>query len=147
MPKTELTAASAVSVMRALKASFVVFSFLLIFLAYKLPSQSASAAETIVEFAISAIALVDVALGFFLPGYLMRQPVRPPRGNVQATPVQRWMTCTVLGLAFFESCNLFAFTLHLLGARTVVVGVLFAVGICSMIVWDFGAPPADIPQH
>ncbi len=147
MPKTELTAASAVSIMRALKASFVVSGFLLIFLVYKLPSQNASAAETTVEFAISAIALVDVALGFFLPGYLMRQAERAPRRNVQATPVQRWMTCTVIGLAFFQSCNLFAFTLHMLGARTTVVGILFAVGLASMILWDFGKPPGDaLPQ-
>ncbi|HWA96131.1 MAG TPA: hypothetical protein VG844_16140 [Terracidiphilus sp.] len=144
MAKTELTAASAVQIIQALKFTFILFGFALIFVAYKLPSQGESAADMTVEFAISAIALVDIALGFFLPRYLMRQAERTPRGNVQATPVQRWMTFGVIGLAFFQSCNLLAFTLHFLGARSTFVVILFTVGMCSMIVWDPGKPPSSV---
>lgn len=147
MPKTELTAESAVSLMRTMKVCFIVSCFLFVLAAYRVPSQGASAADTTVEFAISAVALMNVALGFLLPRFLMRQAVRAPRSNPHLTLVQRWMSFTVIGLAFFESCSLFAFSLHMLGARAAVVGVLFAVGICSMIVWDFGRPPADLPPQ
>ena len=120
----------------------MLFGFLLIFLAYKMAPQGQSADDGIVEFAITAVAFVDVALGFFLPRSLMRQAARAPRGKLQTTPVQRWMTFSVMSLAFFQSCNLLAFFLHTFGASSNIVVVLFAAGMGSLIFWSPGRPPA-----
>jgi hypothetical protein len=57
--------------------------------------------------------------------------------------MQRWFTGYILSLAFFESCSLFGVVLHFMGARILVVEVLFAASLLAILVRSPGVPPSD----
>lgn len=144
MATTELNSTSAARNVRMMRLVFIGFGILLMILAYKLPTQTLSTTSASMELVITLVALVDVLIGFLVPRYITRAAVRTSQTNPKVSPQRGWMTGCILGLAFFQSCNLFGFTLHLLGARTPFVALLFTVGTLSMIVWNQGKPPAVV---
>jgi uncharacterized protein YneF (UPF0154 family) len=144
MATTELTTATAARNVQMMRLAFIGFGVMLMLLAYKMPAQELSAADSSMELVITVVALVDVLIGFFLPRTIAKTAAKNAQTNPQISPQKGWMTGCILGLAFFQSCNLFAFTLHLLGARSPIVALLFTVGTLSMIVWNPGKPPAVV---
>jgi hypothetical protein len=129
---------------KTLKISFIVAGLLFLYLVFKLPPNNTAPPQPAFELIVSAIALINVALGFILPGFMVRAALRgQSSAQPPATPIQRWMSGCVLSLALFQSCNLFGLVLHFVGARVLIVESLFAVGLLAMLFWSPGAPPAD----
>jgi hypothetical protein len=128
---------------RVLKISFIVSGLLFLYLVFKLPAKVTAPPQPAVVLIVSAMALMDIALGFLLPGFIARAALRSQSNTRTATPIQRWLSGYILSLAFFESCLLIGLVLHFLGARVLVVGSLFAAGLLAMLIRSPGAPPAD----
>lgn len=124
-----------------LRVSFVVAGFLFAYVAFTLPVASQTPMPPAMQIGLAAVALTDVALGFLAPSLLLRMWAKSHRQP--ADPIQRRFTLSVVCFALFTSCNLFAFTLHNLGAGNRLVILLFAVGIVSLIAWNPAQPPSD----
>ena len=139
----ETTAGKAQLIMRIVRFGFIAFSALLIFLVFKLPAPSAATPNPVAEVAISIVALTNIALGFFAPRFLLSSARMRSRHASTSTPVQRWLSGCILSLALFESCVLFAFVLHQIGARERIVETLFGLGMISLLFWNPGTPPSD----
>lgn len=128
-------------VVRTLKLSFIVAGALFIFVVYKVPTKNPHPADSIMELVVTLLALLDVAMGFFAPQFLVRSSRSSSAIGPRPSPAQQWFTRCVLSLALFQSCNLFAVVLHFVHAKVFFVELLFAVGMASMIFWSPGTPP------
>ena len=124
-----------------LRVSFIIAGFLFAYVAFTLLVPSQTPVEPALQIMIAAIALADVALGFLAPSLLPRIWAKSPRQP--ADPNKQRFTLSVICFALFTSCNLFAFTLHNLGAGNRLVILLFAVGIVSLMVWNPAQPPSE----
>jgi hypothetical protein len=139
-PKTK----QAKKIAQILKMFFILAGLMFVYIAFKFPPQRITSTQPAFELIISAVALIDVALGFILPGVLVRSALRAESGTRQSsTPIQRWFSGYVLSLAMFESCILFGLVLHFMGSRVLIVEVLAAAGLLAMLIRSPGSPPAD----
>jgi len=130
-----------VRTVRIMKIGFITFALLLIYLIFKIPASAPQPIDPTVEMAVTILALVDVVLGFVFPRFMMRMAQRAPGNAAPATALQRWFAGSVVGLAFLESCNLFGFALHFLGAELGRSELLIGVGIVATMFFSAGAPP------
>lgn len=128
-------------VMRILKYSFVFSGLLFALVAVKIPAQNQRPPEHVMETVIVLLALLNVAAGFLAPHFPGLIAGRSPRRGTASTPISRWMSTNMVSLACFEACILFGLILHMLGARTRIVQLLFATGIIAMLIWRPGIAP------
>jgi hypothetical protein len=133
--------AAALRVVRAMKVAFIVSAILFLSIVIKIPANATQPPDPNVELAITGVALAMVVLGFVFPRMLERIAQRAPRNTVQTTPVQRWFTRSLIGLAFLEACSLFGVTLHFLGAGIRRSELLIGVGIIATVFFSVGTPP------
>jgi len=137
------TAPQAVRLVRILRISLIVSVLLSFWIVLKVPATPGTLPKPLVEVVIPLLALTNVVLGFFVPGFLLRGAEDRLTGMRSATAVQRWVSDCVLSLALLESCCLFGVVLHFIGARARIVGILFAVGLLAMAFWSPGTPPGE----
>jgi hypothetical protein len=129
---------------RILKIAFIVSGLMFLYIVFKIPPNETEPLQPAVELIISAVALTNIVLGFVLPRYVARA-ARSRQSSVgpSTTPIQRWMTGYVLSLALFESCSLFGLVLHFIGARILVVELLFAASLLAILLRSPGVPLTD----
>jgi hypothetical protein len=137
-PKTK----QAKRIAQILKMFFVLSALMFLYIAFKFPPHR-SEPPLAFELVISAIALINIALGFILPGFTVRSALRGQSDMRPSTLMQRWFSGYVLSLAMFESCILFGLVLHFMGSRALVVEVLAAAGLLAMLIRSPGTPPTD----
>ncbi len=128
-------------VMRVIQIAFIVSGFLYLYIMTMIPSHAHRPPTPAVELAIAVVALTRVVVGFNTKRIFVCSSEGTPQDVSAQTQRSRWMTAGVMSLAFFEACILFGFVLHVLGARGWLVGLLFGIGIGSMIFWSPGEPP------
>ena len=139
----EPTVAQAQRSVKILKIVFIVSFVLLIEVTFRFLHPSAAPPSPAMEIAISLLALASIAVGFLAPKFLFSQVKQIAENTPQQTPVKRWITFSLMSIAFFESCILFALVLRLIGAQTWIVGSLDAVGLIALLVWNPGTPPSE----
>lgn len=127
--------------MRIIWFGFVLSAVMLIYLAFVLPVRTPETAGIAVETGITVVALVDVALGFLAQRFMARFAKPLPEVRQRTTALNAWLSRNLVSIAFIYSCILFAFVLHMLGARSELVEVLFSVGMISLLLWQPGRPP------
>jgi len=127
-------------VMRVMKIVFIVSGVLFFFVALKLPNNASQPPTPKIQLLLTVLALSNVVFGFNA-----RRIIRGAKGTSEDVPtsiqLKRWMSAGVVSLAFFESCILFGFVLHFLGAPFWRVELLFGVGLIAMLFWSPGTPP------
>ena len=127
-------------VMRVMKIVFIVSGVLFFFVALKLPNNASQPPTSKIQLLLTVLALSNVVFGFNT-----RRIIRGAKGTSEDVPtsiqLKRWMSAGVVSLAFFESCILFGFVLHFLGAPFWRVELLFGVGLIAMLFWSPGTPP------
>ena len=127
-------------VMRVMKIVFIVSGVLFFFVALKLPNNTSQPPMPKIQLLLTVLALSNVVFGFNT-----RRIIRGAKGTSEDVPtsiqLKRWMSAGVVSLAFFESCILFGFVLHFLGAPFWRVELLFGVGLIAMLFWSPGTPP------
>lgn len=127
--------------MRIIWFGFVLSAVMLIYLVFVLPVRTPETAGITVETGITVVALVDVALGFLAQRFMARFTKPLSEGRQPATALNAWLSRNLVSIACIYSCILFAFVLHMLGARAGLVEFLFAVGMISLLLWQPGTPP------
>lgn len=127
--------------MRIIWFGFVLSAVMLIYLVFVLPVRTPETAGITVETGITIVALADVALGFLAQRFMARFTKPLSEGQQRTTALNAWFSRNLVSIACIYSCNLFAFVLHMLGARSDLVGVLFSVGTISLLLWQPGRPP------
>ena len=127
---------------RIMKWCFILSAAMFIYVAVRIPTQEQHAPSSTFEYAISIAALGCVVAGFLLPKVLTSSAVASMQRVPASTPVKRWFSGCVISLACFNACSLFAFALHFVGARVLIVELLFAIGILSVVFWSPGNPPS-----
>lgn len=124
--------------MRVIRFSFAASGLLFAYVVMTVPAQAPRPVDPPVEVAFTAVAFMNVVLGFLAPRLFALAPQ-----NKGKTALNRWLSRSLVSLALFESCTLFGVTLHFIGGRLQLVALLIAVGIISTLVWRPGDPPAD----
>lgn len=132
-------------VMRIIWFGFVLAGVMLIYIVIAIPAQAPRPMDPTVALGLTIIALVDVALGFFMPRILRRFAKQARQGLTRSAALNAWFRDNLIGLTWVYSCNLFAFALHFIGARAGLVELLFGVGMTSLLLWRPSAPPAGEP--
>jgi len=135
------TAIKASRIIRIMKICFLVYGASLILVVYRVPAKVRHPPNSSFELAISLVAIVNVALGFFPPQFLSKLTARSSASQRASTPLQLWMTRSVSSMALFLSCVLFGLVLHFVGAQLHLVELLFTVGLLSLLFWSPGTPP------
>jgi F0F1-type ATP synthase membrane subunit c/vacuolar-type H+-ATPase subunit K len=128
-------------VMRVIKIAFIVSGFLYFYVAMKFTSQAQQPVTSAVQLAITIVAFTCVIFGFSTRSLFARPAESSAEKMPASTERGRWMTTSIISLAFFEACILFGFVLHVLGAPLWRVELLFGAGIASMLLWSPGKPP------
>ena len=128
-------------VMRVMKIVFIVSGVLFFFVALKLPNNASQPPTPKIQLLLTVLALSNVVFGFNAKRLVARGADAPPKNVPVSTQRGQWMTAGVVSLAFFESCILFGFVLHFLGAPFWRVELLFGVGLIAMLFWSPGTPP------
>jgi len=123
-----------------MRIAFFVSGILFIYVMYRIPSQAAPSLTPTVQWAITLMSLVCVALGFLAPRFMAR--LMPTQDASGPNPFQKQFSATVLGLAFFEASVLFGFVLHFLGADVLFIRIAVSAGIVSQLVWSPPRLPA-----
>ena len=129
--------------LRIAQAVFVLYSIVLFFLMGRLkPSVSQ---DTSLQFlwAISAIAVIDSIIGFFIRAAILRKSQSMDAPYKQR--LKAWFSGNIVGYAFSLSTCLFAFVLHMLGAPERWAQALFGLGILMLVVQSPGTPPEQQP--
>src|SRR6185312_3185900 len=108
-------AAKMAYLIRTMRIAFFISGILFIYVMFRLPSQAQASPAHTVEWAITIMSLVCVAMGFVAPRFLAGA-IRT-QGSPGSNPFQKQFTMTILSLAFFEAAVLFGFVLHFLGAH------------------------------
>ena len=137
-------------VMRGMKITFIISGFLYFYVAMKFISQAQTPVTGAVQLAITIVAFTCIAVGFLVPRFVFRAAEITYQSNPALPPFKRWITKGIISLAFFEACILFGFVLHVLGAPSWRVELLFGAGIAAMLLWSPGTPPGaargEFPQ-
>ena len=128
-------------VMRIIWFGFVLSGVMLIYVVVTIPDQVREPMGPIVEVLLMVVALVAVALGFFMPRILRRAAGRTREGQTGSAALTAWFRDNLIGLGWIYSCNVFAFILHFFRARVDLVEVLFGIGMISLLLWQPEAPP------
>ena len=131
--------------MRILKIGFIVSVLAFLYIAIRIPSKQIHPPNQTLELVISALALINIGLGFAARPFLMRMAKINNARTGNGSALNQWFTANICSLAMMESCALFALVLHMLGSPTRIVGILFGAALLAMLVWNAGAPagPAD----
>jgi hypothetical protein len=127
--------------MQTIKYSFFVSGLLLIFVMLRIPVKSPTVANPAIEFAITAMAIINLFLGIFGRPFLARLSNTNP-ANAKTAPIQRWMTANIFSLACIDACMLFGLVLHFLRGRPALVELLFGAAMVSLLFWSPGAQPS-----
>lgn len=133
--------AAAMRLVRVMKIFFVVSMLFFLYMVMKLPATAAQPPDAMLEMVLTILALANIANGFVIPRYILRAPQRAQGNTTQATLSQRFITASVLGFAFLESCSLFGVALHFLGADLQRSELLIAVGIVATVFFSPGPLP------
>jgi hypothetical protein len=133
--------AAAMRLVRVMKIFFVVSMLFFLYMVMKLPATAAQTPDAKLEMALTLLALANIVLGFVVPRYILRAAQRAQGNTTQATLSQRFITASVLGFAFLESCSLFGVVLHFLGADLRRSELLIGVGIVATVFFSLGPLP------
>jgi hypothetical protein len=125
---------------RTAKYGLIAVGLVMIFAVIKIPVKYMTAADPIVGYAVTAIALIDLTIGLLGRPILMR--FGGCRGQIKSTPIQRWMITDICSLICLYSCMLLGFVLYILRARVILVELLFGASLISLLFWHPGTPPA-----
>jgi divalent metal cation (Fe/Co/Zn/Cd) transporter len=134
-------------VVLVIRIAFIVSGFLYFYVAMKFVSQAQQPVTSTFQLAIAIVAFTCVILGFSARRLFARPAESPAEKAPTSIQLKRWMTTSVISLAFFEACILFGFVLHVLGAPLWRVELLFGAGIASMLIWSPGTPPDAAPGN
>jgi hypothetical protein len=138
--------AAARRVFRVLKIAFVAYTALLFFVVIRIPPKSRIPVDGTIQAAITAVALAALVLGFVVPRFLVK-PANSSIANATApSPIKRWFTAGVVGLAFLEACSLFGVTLHFLGAGLERSELLIGAGLVATVFFSPGTLPGAGPS-
>ena len=130
-------------VLRAMKLSFIVAGFLIIYVMLKIPAAHLSRpANPTLELVIAAVALNNLVLGLVARRFFARFATNSSRSGAKSTPLSRWFSANVLSLALIESCLLFGFVLNRLGGSVRLVELLCGSAMIAFLFWSPGRPPA-----
>ena len=112
----------------------------MIFAMLKIPVRYTTAADPTVGYAVTAIALIDLAFGLMARPILVR--FAASKGQIsKSTSIQRWMIANICSLICLYSCMLFGFVLYIVRARVILVELLFGASLISLLFWRPGTPP------
>ena len=130
-------------VMRTMKLTFIVSGFLIIYVMLKIPAAHLPHPENpALEFAIAAVALINLLLGLLARRFFARLATNSSRSGAKSTPLSRWFSANVLSFALIESCLLFGFVLNRFGGSVRLVELLCGSAMIAFLFWSPGRPPA-----
>jgi len=129
--------------LRITQTIFVLYAIGLFFFMGRLKPSVGQDTSSQFLWAVSAIAVIDPIIGFFIRAAILR------RSRSMDAPYQQrlkaWVSGNLVGYAFSLSTCLFALVLHMVGARVRWVQVLFGLGIVMLVVQSPGEPPEQQP--
>ena len=135
--------AAALRVFRFMKAAFLVYGILLIYVIIKIRPKSSSPEDSTMVVAITFLAPIMLVLGFFTPRFFPRLAQRSSQSAPGATPIKQWFSGGLIGLCFLEACSLFGVVLHFLGAGLRQSELLIGAGIAAIAFFSPGALPGS----
>jgi membrane protein YqaA with SNARE-associated domain len=127
--------------MRVMKIAFIVSALLFLSLVMRIPAKETQPPSSSLEMALTILALTDVVIGYVIPRFILRSAQAAQENAAQPAAIRRWITASVIGFAFLESCSLFGVMLHFLGAEIWRSELLIAVGILATVFFSAGAVP------
>jgi hypothetical protein len=131
--------------LRVMQWVFILYAVLLLWLIRVLKPQEPPGPVSVVHEAIAVLAVIDCLAGFVVRRVVLTGSAGRLSNGARVSPVKRWFTANVIGLAFAMSTCLFGFALHMLSAPDRLAQALVGVGIVAMLFLSPGAPPADQP--
>lgn len=130
--------------LRIMQSVFVLYAIgLFLFLDRLHPSTVQNTSSQFI-WAITAIAIIDLAIGFFIRAAFV--------GKSHSTdiPYERrvkiWFSGNLVGFAFSLSTCLFGLVIHMLGGSKRIVQILFGLGIVMLLAQNPGEPPEKQPR-
>lgn len=129
--------------LRIMQFLFIAYAALLFWLMDIVKPQEPAGELTMFHKAIAVLAVVDCLIGIGMRRLFLKGAVGKPRNGLTVTPIKRWYTANIIGLAFAMSTCLFGFALHMLSAPDRLAQALIALGIVVMLFMNPGAPPAE----
>lgn len=127
------------------KFSFLTAGLLFTWIAHVIPARPGPPIEPNIEAILLTMAFADIVLAFVFPPYLARAAARKASTAPTLPPLQQWMSFNLVALTFLESCVLFGFVLHVLGANARLAFTVMGIGILAILLWRPSAPPAVQP--
>jgi hypothetical protein len=131
--------------LRIVQFIFLAYAVFLFWLMHIIKPQEPPGGLTVVHKAIAVFAVIDCVIGMVLRRMIMTGSLGRSGNPAAASPVKRWFSANVIGLAFALSTCLFGFVLHMLSAPGRLPQALVALGILVMLFLSPGAPPAEQP--